>query len=142
MSLRLNIRIGKAIRWKASPRDWTKLNFDGASKGNPGESGIGAIIRDEQGNILQGLFGGIGVATNNEVEICALEAGLCLCIRALENVIESYEIGHVYKEDNQVANYLGNLGVGGNDDLVYFCQASASEDIKGQCRKDCQRYQR
>ncbi|XP_059066316.1 uncharacterized protein LOC131857639 [Cryptomeria japonica] len=69
------------IRWKTPPRSWTKLNFDSASKGNPGESGIGAIIWDEQGNILHGLFGGIGVATNNEVEIHALEAGLRLCVR-------------------------------------------------------------
>ncbi|GLJ41991.1 hypothetical protein SUGI_0869300 [Cryptomeria japonica] len=69
------------IRWKTPPRSWTKLNFDGASKGNLRESGIGAIIQDEQGNILQGLFGGIGVATNNEAEIRALEAGLRLCVR-------------------------------------------------------------
>ncbi|GLJ21099.1 hypothetical protein SUGI_0385530 [Cryptomeria japonica] len=71
----------KAIRWKAPPRDWTKVNFDSANKGNPSESGIGAIIQDEKGNILQGLFGGIGVAMNNEAKIHALEAGLRLCIR-------------------------------------------------------------
>ncbi|XP_059070638.1 uncharacterized protein LOC131860272 [Cryptomeria japonica] len=166
-------------RWKAPPRGWTKLNFDGASKGNLGESGIGAIIRDEHGNILHGLFGGIRVATNNEAEIRALEAGLHLCIRQglsriiiegdsqiiidgisrlsfhnwklnkwvpmiKENIriIEIFEIGHVYREGNRVADYLANLGVGGNDDSVYFCEASAAEDIKGQCLKDCQRYPR
>ncbi|GLJ28166.1 hypothetical protein SUGI_0553270 [Cryptomeria japonica] len=69
------------IKWKAPPRGWTKLNFDGASKGNLGESGIGAIIQDEEGNILHGLFGGIGISMNNEAKIHALEAGLCLCIR-------------------------------------------------------------
>ncbi|XP_057841590.1 uncharacterized protein LOC131051202 [Cryptomeria japonica] len=167
----------KAIRWKAPPMDWTKLNFDSASKGNPGESNIEAIIRDEQGNILHGLFGGIGVATNNEPKICALEVGLCLCIRQglsriiivgdshiiingiswsiLHNwklnkwvpminehliTIESYKIGHVYREGNQVVDYLANLGVGENDDPIYFSQASATEDIKGQCMKDYQRY--
>ncbi|GLJ20911.1 hypothetical protein SUGI_0381550 [Cryptomeria japonica] len=168
---------GNTIKWKAPPRGWTKLNFNSASKGNLGESGIGAIIRDEQGNILHGLFGGIGVTTNNEAEIRALEAGLRICIRqglsriiiegdsqiiidgisqsSFHNwkfnkwvpmikehlrIIESYEIGHVYREGNQVADYLANLRVGGNDDPVYFCQASTVEDIKGKCLKDYQRY--
>ncbi|GLJ40194.1 hypothetical protein SUGI_0824450 [Cryptomeria japonica] len=165
------------IRWKTSPRSWTKLNFDDASKGNLGVSGIGAIIRDDQGNILHGLFGGIGVATNNEAEIRALEAGLRLCVRQgisriiiegdsqiiIDGIsrssfhnwklikwvpmikehlkkIESYEIGHVCKEGNQVADYLANLSVGEYDDLVYFYHTSIAEDIKGQCLKDCQRY--
>ncbi|XP_057834365.2 uncharacterized protein LOC131044899 [Cryptomeria japonica] len=69
------------IKWKTPPWSWTKLNFNGASKGNLGASGIGAIIWDDQGNILHGLFGGIGVATNNEAEIRALEARLRLCVR-------------------------------------------------------------
>ncbi|XP_059064838.1 gibberellin 2-beta-dioxygenase 7-like [Cryptomeria japonica] len=55
---------------------------------------------------------------------------------------ESYEIGHVYREGNQVVDYLVNLVVGEYDDPVYFCQTSVAEDIKGQCLKDCQRYPR
>ncbi|GLJ27298.1 hypothetical protein SUGI_0535790 [Cryptomeria japonica] len=46
--------------------------------------------------------------------------------------IKSYEIEHVYREGNQGANYLANLGVGENDDPIYFCQASATKDIIGQ----------
>ncbi|GLJ34169.1 hypothetical protein SUGI_0686870 [Cryptomeria japonica] len=69
------------IKWETPLRSWTKLNFDGASKGNLRASGIRAIIRDEQGNILHGLFGGIGVATNKEAEIRALEVGLRLYVR-------------------------------------------------------------
>ncbi|XP_059076300.1 uncharacterized protein LOC131875700 [Cryptomeria japonica] len=56
--------------------------------------------------------------------------------------IWSYEIGHVYREGNQVADYLANLGVGEYDVPVYFFQTSAIEDIKGQCLKDCRRYPR
>ncbi|GLJ53973.1 hypothetical protein SUGI_1154190 [Cryptomeria japonica] len=48
---RLNDR--KALRknalWQAPPAGWKKLNFDGASRGNPGWSGVGAIIRNEAG---------------------------------------------------------------------------------------------
>jgi hypothetical protein len=32
--------------------DFIKLNFDGASKGNPGAAGFGVVFRNHQGNIL------------------------------------------------------------------------------------------
>ncbi|GLJ06950.1 hypothetical protein SUGI_0053630 [Cryptomeria japonica] len=137
------------------------------------------IIRDEQGKILQGLFGGTVVATNNKAEIRALEARLCLWVRqGISRVmiegdsqiiingisrpsfhnwklnkwvpmikehlrkIGSYEIGHVYREGNQVVDYLANLRVGDYDISAYFCHTSASEDIKEQCLKDYKRYSR
>ena len=49
---------------------------DGASRGNPGESGIGIILKDEQGNILFTASGYIGKATNNIAEYEALLACL------------------------------------------------------------------
>lgn len=49
---------------------------DGASRGNPGESGIGVIIRDAKGNVLYAEGGYIGRATNNIAEYEALLACL------------------------------------------------------------------
>ena len=49
---------------------------DGASRGNPGESGIGLILRDEAGNVLYAAGGYIGIATNNTAEYRALLACL------------------------------------------------------------------
>jgi ribonuclease HI len=49
---------------------------DGASRGNPGESGIGIILKDERGNVLGSHFGYIGQATNNIAEYTALAACL------------------------------------------------------------------
>ncbi len=49
---------------------------DGASRGNPGESGIGIILRDEKGNVLFSGSGYIGQATNNIAEYRALLACL------------------------------------------------------------------
>ena len=49
---------------------------DGASRGNPGESGIGIIFRDELGNVLYSGGGYIGTATNNVAEYQALLACL------------------------------------------------------------------
>jgi ribonuclease HI len=45
---------------------------DGASRGNPGESGIGILVRNEKGDTLMSLNGYIGVATNNIAEYTAL----------------------------------------------------------------------
>jgi len=49
---------------------------DGAARGNPGESGIGVIFKDEQGTTLAKLHGYIGEATNNVAEYSALLACL------------------------------------------------------------------
>jgi ribonuclease HI len=45
---------------------------DGASRGNPGESGIGIVVRDAKGRILYRLHGYIGTSTNNRAEYTAL----------------------------------------------------------------------
>lgn len=45
---------------------------DGASRGNPGESGIGVILKDEQGNTITSQYGYIGRTTNNIAEYTAL----------------------------------------------------------------------
>lgn len=49
-------------------RAWT----DGASRGNPGESGIGIVLKDEHGTVLRSEHGYIGVTTNNVAEYTAL----------------------------------------------------------------------
>jgi ribonuclease HI len=45
---------------------------DGASRGNPGKSGIGIIVRTEEGRTILRMAGSIGVATNNVAEYTAL----------------------------------------------------------------------
>ncbi|MCX6144048.1 MAG: ribonuclease HI family protein [Ignavibacteriales bacterium] len=47
---------------------------DGAARGNPGESGIGVVFKDEKGAIVTKLCGYIGEATNNVAEYQALIA--------------------------------------------------------------------
>ncbi|XP_057831928.2 uncharacterized protein LOC131042633 [Cryptomeria japonica] len=77
----------KLIRWAPPQGDWVKLNFDGACRGNPGPAGIGVVIRNSSGILLGGLYGSLGLATNNEAEIRALAAGLDLCIqRGLDKI--------------------------------------------------------
>lgn len=49
---------------------------DGAARGNPGESGIGVVFKDEQGTVITSIYGYIGEATNNMAEYQALIACL------------------------------------------------------------------
>ena len=46
--------------------------IDGASRGNPGPSGIGIVFCDEQNSVIKKLFKFIGNATNNVAEYSAL----------------------------------------------------------------------
>ncbi|MFQ5951061.1 MAG: ribonuclease HI family protein [Candidatus Geothermarchaeales archaeon] len=50
---------------------------DGASRGNPGPSGIGVLIIDSEGRVIERLGEFVGRRTNNQAEYEAL-------IRALE----------------------------------------------------------
>ena len=53
------------------------VEADGGSRGNPGPSGYGALVRDaETGEILRETAGGIGIASNNVAEYRGLIAGL------------------------------------------------------------------
>jgi ribonuclease HI len=45
---------------------------DGASRGNPGESGIGVVVHDEKGKRVLSLRRYIGISTNNRAEYTAL----------------------------------------------------------------------
>jgi ribonuclease HI len=62
--------------WKPPPRGSLKLNFDGASKGIPGRTRMGGLIRDSEGNIIWLYAGSLGNSTNNPTEFGALETGL------------------------------------------------------------------
>jgi ribonuclease HI len=52
------------------------LNFDGVAKGNVGVAGMGGVIGDSGGNIIQLYAGSMGNSTNNATEFGALEIGL------------------------------------------------------------------
>ena len=52
------------------------INFDGGSRGNPGPAGIGVVVRDGSGEVVQELGERIGEATNNVAEYRALLRGI------------------------------------------------------------------
>jgi ribonuclease HI len=50
--------------------------IDGGARGNPGPAGYGVRIEDADGNLVEELYGGLGVATNNVAEYNGLLAAL------------------------------------------------------------------
>lgn len=40
-------------KWNPPDSQWIKINFDKATRGNPGRSRVGCISRDHKGTILQ-----------------------------------------------------------------------------------------
>jgi len=64
-----------------------KFYIDGASKGNPGPSGIGVIVC-RGGETVKNIYNFIGNATNNVAEyaalICALQEGVALKAESIE----------------------------------------------------------
>ncbi|KAJ6318552.1 hypothetical protein OIU76_013995 [Salix suchowensis] len=52
------------------------LEFDGASKGNPGQAGAGAVLRNDDGSLICRLREGLGIATNNMAEYRAVLLGM------------------------------------------------------------------
>eukprot|EP00253_Pinus_taeda_P010380 PITA_10380 len=78
---RHDMRIQSPDKFKY-PRDhFVKLNFDGASKGNPGEAGFGGIFRDSNNHVRWIFADWGGQMTNNEAEFWALHQGLRIAIR-------------------------------------------------------------
>ncbi|PKU85684.1 hypothetical protein MA16_Dca003425 [Dendrobium catenatum] len=74
------------------------LEFDGASKGNPGMAGAGAVLRAEDGNVVQDLW-----QTKNQNM-----ADLCREVKKLKDMFQSFSITH---EFNAIADNLANLAV-------------------------------
>jgi ribonuclease HI len=73
---RLIDALDRLVRREWGPGTRCVLFLDGASRGNPGPSGIGVVLRDEDSGREYELSEYIGNVTNNVAEYTALVAGL------------------------------------------------------------------
>jgi ribonuclease HI len=94
------------------------LYTDGASKGNPGPSGIGVILYDEYGNILDKHSEYIGHATNNIAEYMALKRGLQmakahniqdLTAHSDSEVLVKHTNGEYNVKNKALVNHMGDI---------------------------------
>jgi ribonuclease HI len=67
------------------------LYFDGASRGNPGLAGYGAVLYDADGKIIDECYSRLsGICTNNQAEYAGLLNGLKMVRRNNVNKLEVY----------------------------------------------------
>ncbi|XP_057983082.1 uncharacterized protein LOC131167984 isoform X1 [Malania oleifera] len=73
-----HVKLGTCIDTQAPPSNGSTciVEFDGASKGNPGPAGAGAVLRAGDGSLVYRLREGVGIATNNVAEYRGLLLGL------------------------------------------------------------------
>lgn len=84
-----------------------KVFTDGASRGNPGESGIGIIIYDESGSVVSKWNEYIGITTNNQAEYKALLKSIDLISKLEENA--SYEMIEFYTDSELMVKQIKGL---------------------------------
>ena len=68
------------VRWSARPGCLT-LNTDGCSKGNPGCSGGGGILRDASGRPILAFSAFFGIRSSLHAEALAMLTGLRMCVK-------------------------------------------------------------
>ncbi|MBI5588408.1 MAG: ribonuclease HI family protein [Deltaproteobacteria bacterium] len=86
-------------------REVYTINVDGASRGNPGEAGAGAVIKDPGGHIVKKLKKYLGRTTNNVAEynaiLIALESARDLGLNSIRILADSElmvkQLNGVYK---------------------------------------------
>ena len=72
-----------------------KLNFDGASRGNPGPVGFGGVCRDHNGRITTIYMGAIGKDTNNSPELEGM-------IRGFECLVKEGQMPVIMEGDSNI----------------------------------------
>ncbi|GLJ49218.1 hypothetical protein SUGI_1039240 [Cryptomeria japonica] len=91
------------VKWQRPQQNWVKLNFDGASKGNPRRAGGGGVFRNAEGNIMavyaetygwesayyaeaSALLRGIQIAAEHGWTRLEIEGDCLIIVNALNNV--------------------------------------------------------
>ncbi|KAJ9135268.1 hypothetical protein P3X46_032474 [Hevea brasiliensis] len=92
------------------------LAFDGASKGNPGPAGAGAVLHAEDGSMVCRLREGLGTATNNVAEYRAVILGLKHALR------KGFKHIRVRGDSNLVCMQIQGLWKIKNQNLAGLCK--------------------
>jgi ribonuclease HI len=80
--------------------------IDGASRGNPGHSGIGIVIYDENNFILRTYKEYIGEATNNQAEYRAILKSLDIIKKFRTNIEVDFDSVEFYSDSELIVNQI------------------------------------
>jgi len=105
------------------------IHADGASRGNPGEAGAGAVISDSRGRTLKELKAYLGIASNNAAEyqaaILALERALELGVKRVTLFLDSELVVRQLRGEYRVREpHLKSLHQKARETLNRFSQYS------------------
>lgn len=123
----IEIEEGKTVSNRTSSRETANsvtINVDGASRGNPGPSGIGYCIHDENGHIIEQGGEFIGFATSRVAEYYAMKKGVS---RALEL---GYRKVKFLSDSLMVVNQLNGIFSIKNQDIIPIFQDVEKEISK------------
>ncbi len=118
-----------------------ELFCDGASSGNPGDAGIGVVLRLLDGNTEECRISHyIGVATNNVAEYSALIRGIeearALGIREVKVFLDSElvvrQINGIYKVKNESLRVLWNRAMDVLREFDSYVVAHVNRDLNGE----------
>lgn len=111
----LEIEEGKLTNVRISPRDTASsvaIHVDGASRGNPGPSGIGYQICDNTGKVIERAGEFIGFATSRVAEYYAMRKGI-------ERAIElGFKTARFFSDSLMVINQLNGIFNVKNQDIL------------------------
>lgn len=117
-------RIERMIAWTLPRPGWTKLNTDGASRGNPGNATAGSVLRDEAGDWIGGFSLNIGICTAPLAELWGVYYGLYI---AWEKRVTRLEV----EVDSELVVGFLNSGISNAHPLsflVRLCHGFISRD--------------
>ncbi|KAK3193998.1 hypothetical protein Dsin_025308 [Dipteronia sinensis] len=73
------VKLSKREDWTLPDFSSLKFNVDGSSRGNPGDSGIGGVLRDGSGKVHGLFFEFVGVSDSIIAELLAIHKTISLC---------------------------------------------------------------
>ncbi|ONK70903.1 uncharacterized protein A4U43_C04F2710 [Asparagus officinalis] len=91
------------------------LEYDGASKGNPGRSGAGGVLKSESGAEIARFREGLGHGTNNAAEYAALNRGMKTALDM------GYDQIHVRGDSQLVHNQVQGHWKTRNENMSRYC---------------------
>ncbi len=106
---------GKVVSNRISPRDTASafsIYVDGASRGNPGPSGIGYRILDTEGHTVEQGGEFIGFATSRVAEYVAMRNGIEQAIK------HGLKTAHFFSDSLMVVNQLNGIFTIKNPDII------------------------
>ncbi len=116
------------IKYIASQGTDLIIYTDGVSRGNPGDAGIGVILKDSSGKVIDEIGRYIGIATNNIAEYSALVAALKSAVKHKARSIEIFSDSEL-----MVKQMNGEYRVKDGDIAVLFKEAQTFlKKVKGQ----------